>query len=313
MSFTPPPAAPPDAVAQPSRRTDPQETFDVKTDAYLTWQTAFRNWVAGFRTWCITMLAEMTQATAQVEQSRLAVVQSVQDASGSATAAGQAAGQAVPAAAAAAASALQMDKRYLGAKAVLPATDNQGAALQAGAVCLFTGANPSKVMTWDGAGWVTGIAAVAGVNSINGKQGDVALAYADLQAKPTTLAAAGITDAAPKASPTLTGPITLNGSVRATKQTLAALAVDCALGNYFAKTIGANSTITFANVPAADAAYAFRLDVVHSAGVITWPAAVKWPGNVAPPLTTGRTHMFFFSTTDGGATWRGAVLSNYTA
>lgn len=92
---------------------------------------------------------------------------------------------------------------------------------------------------------------------------------------------------------------------------VSALDVDCATGNYFTKTIAANSTFTFSNAPASRS-YAFTLEVTHTSGTITWPAAVKWPGGTAPTLTTGKTHLFMFVTDDGGTTWRGASLINYT-
>ena len=66
-----------------------------------------------------------------------------------------------------------MDKRYLGAKSTAPTLDNQGAALQAGAVYYDT--TTLKVMTWSGSAWVEGISAVAGVSSINGLTGAVAV------------------------------------------------------------------------------------------------------------------------------------------
>jgi len=92
---------------------------------------------------------------------------------------------------------------------------------------------------------------------------------------------------------------------------VAALDVDCSLGNYFTKTIAANSTFTFSNPPASGRAYAFTLEVTHTSGTITWPASVKWPLDVAPTLTTGKTHLFMFVTKDGGTRWRGAALVNY--
>ena len=93
---------------------------------------------------------------------------------------------------------------------------------------------------------------------------------------------------------------------------VAALDVNCSLGNYFTKTISSNSTFTFSNVPAAGTAYAFTLEVTHTSGTITWPAAVVWPTNTAPTLTTGKTHLFVFITDDGGTRWRGAALADYT-
>ncbi|WOI45839.1 hypothetical protein [Acidovorax sp. BLS4] len=185
-NFTQPPAAPAESVAVPSRRFDPQEQFDVKTDTYLTWQAGFRNWLASFRNWCVTMLGEMTQATSQVAQAVL-------DAAGFAKTASDAAVVAVPAASAASAAALQVDKRYLGAKAVLPVADNQGAPLVSGAVCYYTGVAPSKVMVWSGTEWTTGIASVAGVSSWAGKSGNVAPLFSDLGGRPNSLAGYGVT------------------------------------------------------------------------------------------------------------------------
>jgi len=92
---------------------------------------------------------------------------------------------------------------------------------------------------------------------------------------------------------------------------VAALDVDCSLGNYFTKTIAANSTFTFSNAPASGRAYAFTLEVTHTSGTITWPTSVKWPYDVTPTLTTGKTHLFMFVTRDGGTRWRGSALVDY--
>lgn len=92
---------------------------------------------------------------------------------------------------------------------------------------------------------------------------------------------------------------------------MAALDVDCTKGNYFTKTIAGNSTFTFSNPPASRA-YSFTMELTHTSGTVTWPATVKWPGDLAPTLTTGKTHVFVFVTDDGGTRWRGAALTNYT-
>lgn len=63
------------------------------------------------------------------------------------------------------------DKRYLGAKSSQPTLDNQGAALEAGAVYYDTAI--AKVRTWNGTSWVEGISSVAGVSSVNGLSGAV--------------------------------------------------------------------------------------------------------------------------------------------
>lgn len=93
---------------------------------------------------------------------------------------------------------------------------------------------------------------------------------------------------------------------------VAALDINCSTGNYFTKTIAGASTFTFSNPPASGLAYSFSLELTHTSGTITWPASVKWSGDVAPTLTTGKTHIFVFVTDDGGTRWRGSFLPNYT-
>ncbi|MBU1352092.1 MAG: hypothetical protein KKB95_09385 [Gammaproteobacteria bacterium] len=70
MIFTPPPVAPPEAAAIPSRRNDTQAAFDVKTDAYLVWTASFRTWLAGLVAWFVTLLAEMGIALETVESNK---------------------------------------------------------------------------------------------------------------------------------------------------------------------------------------------------------------------------------------------------
>ena len=113
-------------------------------------------------------------------------------------------------------------------------------------------------------------------------------------------------------APISTGAIYDNGSVRGNIVAVAALAIDCLAGNYFTKTINGASTFTFTNVPDSGNAYAFTLELTHTSGTVTWPTSVKWPGDTAPTLTTGRTHLFVFCTDDGGTRWRGVANTNYT-
>ena len=70
MSFTPPPVAPPEAAAIPSRRHDTQDAFDVKTDAYLVWTATFRTWLTGLVAWLVTFLAELGDAMTGVENNK---------------------------------------------------------------------------------------------------------------------------------------------------------------------------------------------------------------------------------------------------
>lgn len=107
------------------------------------------------------------------------------------------------------------------------------------------------------------------------------------------------------------GKVYINGAYRGNITAVSALDVDCSAGNYFTKTISANSTFTFSNAPSSTS-YAFTLELTHTSGTVTWPTEVKWPLNVAPTLTTGKTHLFMFVTDDGGSRWRGAALVDYT-
>lgn len=104
---------------------------------------------------------------------------------------------------------------------------------------------------------------------------------------------------------------TLSGPVQTNIVAVAALDINCSLGNYFTKTISANSTFTFSSVPTSTA-YSFVLELTHTSGTVTWPTAVQWPAGNAPSLTTGKTHLFVFVTDDGGTRWRGSSSINYT-
>jgi hypothetical protein len=112
-------------------------------------------------------------------------------------------------------------------------------------------------------------------------------------------------------APESTGAIYDNGSVRGNVVAVAALDIDCSLGNYFTKTISANSTFTVSNVPASRS-YAFTLELTHTSGSVTWFSGVEWPGGTAPTLTNAKTSLFVFVTDDGGTRWRGAALVDYT-
>ena len=114
-------------------------------------------------------------------------------------------------------------------------------------------------------------------------------------------------------APEFTGAIYANGSYRGNVVAVPALDIDVSTGNYFTKSISANSTFTFSNTPASRA-YAFTLRVAITGDIaITWPAAVEFPGDEAPTLTAGKTHLFMFATDNGGTTWRGAALADYEA
>lgn len=128
----------------------------------------------------------------------------------------------------------------------------------------------------------------------------------------TIPAGASISGYAPTATPTFTGQPYVNGSYRANVTAIAALDLDCSLGNLFTKTINGASTFTVSNVPASRS-YTFTLVLTHTSGAITWFSGVIWPGGTAPTLTTGKVHLFIFQTDNGGTTWRASSLINYAS
>ena len=110
---------------------------------------------------------------------------------------------------------------------------------------------------------------------------------------------------------TMNAGIAVDGPYKQTAEAVGALDIDLATGNYFTKTISANSTFTFSNPPASGTACSFTLELTHTSGTVTWPASVKFPADTAPTLTTGKTHLFMFVTDDGGTRYRGAALADY--
>lgn len=141
--------------------------------------------------------------------------------------------------------------------------------------------------------------------------GKAVLTAVDAAAARTAIGAPAATNGT-LSEPTSTGAIYDNGSVRGNITAMGALDINCSVGNYFTKTINANSTFTVSNVPASRA-FAFTLELTHTSGTITWFAGVQWPGGTAPSLTTGKVHLFVFVTDDGGTTWRGASQINYNS
>jgi hypothetical protein len=107
------------------------------------------------------------------------------------------------------------------------------------------------------------------------------------------------------------GGLTVDGPYEQTVEAVSALDIDLSTGNYFTKTINANSTFTFSNPPSSGTVGSFTLELTHTSGTVTWPTSVKFPADTAPTLTTGKTHLFVFVTDDGGTRYRGAALADY--
>ena len=108
--------------------------------------------------------------------------------------------------------------------------------------------------------------------------------------------------------------ISLTGPYTQTVVSLATTDVNLSSGNYFTKAVSAASTFTFSNPPSSGTVQSFtvEIDVTGTNTTIDWPNEVEWNGNSAPTLTDTRTHLFMFVTRDGGSTYRGSALVDYT-
>lgn len=159
----------------------------------------------------------------------------------------------------------------------------------------------SKLSTITTAGKVSGSALTSGTIA-----GSTAVGTSGAIATTSTLAVG-------QASATSNVDLDVAGTYAGNVVSVAALNIDCSTGNYFTKSVSASSTFTFSNVPASRA-FAFTVEVncTGSSTAITWPAAVKFPNNTGPTLTDTKTHLFLFVTDNGGTTFRGASLANYT-
>ena len=113
------------------------------------------------------------------------------------------------------------------------------------------------------------------------------------------------------AAQTLNAGLTIDGPYKQVSEAVGALDIDLSTGNYFTKTISANSTFTFSNPPSSGTVGSFVLELTHTSGTVDWPTSVKFPLNTAPTLTAGKTHLFLFVTDDGGSRYRGAALVDY--
>lgn len=75
----------------------------------------------------------------------------------------------------------------------------------------------------------------------------------------------------------------------------------------FTKTITANTTLSFSNVPA-DCVCCVSVILINGGNyAVTWPAGVKWTDNTMPVLTKNGTDVLTFITCTGGNVWYGAT------
>ncbi|HYE85054.1 MAG TPA: hypothetical protein VEA16_01775 [Vicinamibacterales bacterium] len=90
------------------------------------------------------------------------------------------------------------------------------------------------------------------------------------------------------------------------------LTLDLATASHFDVALNSNiATLTISNPPTSGKAGSYTL-VFTADGTprtVSWPASIKWPGGVAPTLTStnAKKDVFMFITYDGGTSWLGFV------
>jgi hypothetical protein len=89
-----------------------------------------------------------------------------------------------------------------------------------------------------------------------------------------------------------------------------ALNIDLSQGNYFTKSISANSTFTFSNTPTGGASFTFRLSLT-AAVVVAFPSSVRTPNNLPVQFSANKSYLLMFITDDGGARWRLVAAPNF--
>ena len=89
--------------------------------------------------------------------------------------------------------------------------------------------------------------------------------------------------------------------------------INVALANYFVVNPAGTTSFVFTGAPVArDSSFVIEL-ANGGAYTVTFPAAVRWPANTAPTLTSSGKDLLIFSTANTGTTWRGSSLIGYTA
>ena len=89
--------------------------------------------------------------------------------------------------------------------------------------------------------------------------------------------------------------------------------IDLSVSNWYKYTLTSNSTITFANAPAAGNGGTITLVTIQGSGGnknITWSNTIYWSGGQVPPISNtaaGNTDIWTFFTFDGGSTFIGTL------
>lgn len=75
--------------------------------------------------------------------------------------------------------------------------------------------------------------------------------------------------------------------------------IDVSQGSYIVLTLGANTAITFTNLPATGTAAGFTLEVIYGGFAATFAQTVKWHTKTVPTQTPTGSDVFAFYSRDG--------------
>lgn len=90
---------------------------------------------------------------------------------------------------------------------------------------------------------------------------------------------------------------------------IAASSVNWAVGNYFSKTLAANTTFTFANVATSLKIEVYLAQTAAQAYTVTWPAGITWADG-APGVITAETTLKVMLTATSGSTFDGSFVED---
>lgn len=92
---------------------------------------------------------------------------------------------------------------------------------------------------------------------------------------------------------------------------VAGTVIDLSLGSYFKTSKSANTTFTFANMPAGGCSFMLELETLAADLVIAFPTSVRSQSNIAPSFQANKSHRLSFISSNGGARFTMSPATNY--
>lgn len=85
-------------------------------------------------------------------------------------------------------------------------------------------------------------------------------------------------------------------------------------GTYHKRDYSSSANVTYYTfgTPPSGVASSFTLELKLGSTTVNFPSSVKWAGGTAPTLTSNKTHLLFFVTSDAGTTWLGSAITDFS-